>query len=151
MKPKIRLLQKFANPYFRRGKCPLVRWKAKKKILGLADTGNNRIYLNPKISREDSWRYFITDNFQALGERIHLFEGEQYFMILLFQIKFFKIKLKATPEEWITIKQHIKIEKWVLGELEKHRANVALLNLKTPAITAKMSNQLEVNKETIAS
>jgi hypothetical protein len=28
MKPKIRQLQKFANPYFRRGKCPLVRWKA---------------------------------------------------------------------------------------------------------------------------
>jgi hypothetical protein len=90
MKPKIRLLQKFANHYFKRGKCPLVRWKAKKKILGMADTENNRIYLNPKISRESSWRYFITDNFQALGERLHLFEGEQFFMILLFQIKFFK-------------------------------------------------------------
>jgi hypothetical protein len=110
MKPKIRLLQKFANPYFRRGKCPLVRWKAKKKLLGIADTENNRIYLNPKISKESSWRYFITDNFQALGERIGLFEGEQFFMILLFQIKFFKIKLKAKPEEWITTKQHIKFE-----------------------------------------
>jgi len=150
MKPKIRLLQKFANPYFRRGKCPLVRWKAKKKLLGIVDTENNRIYLNSKISRESSWRYFITDNFQALGERIHLFEGEQYFMILLFQIKFFKIKLKAKPEEWITIKQHIKIEKWVLGELEKHRANVALLNLRNPAITAGTSNKLEVDKETVA-
>lgn len=97
MKPKIRQLQKFANPYFRRGKCPLVRWKAKKKLLGIVDTENNRIYLNPKISRESSWRYFITDNFQALGKRIHSFEGEQYFMILLFQIKFFKIKIKASP------------------------------------------------------
>ena len=110
MKPKIRLLQKFANPYFRRGKCPLVRWKDKKKLLGIVDTENNRIYLNPKISRESSWRYFITDNFQALGEKINLFEGEQYFMILLFQIKFCKIKLKASPESWITTKQHIKFE-----------------------------------------
>lgn len=150
MKPKIRQLQKFANPYFRRGKCPLIRWKAKKKILGLADTENNRIYLNPKISRESSWRYFITNNFQALGERIHLFEGEQYFMILLFQIKFFQIKLKSNPEDWITVKQHIKIEKWVLGEMEKHRANVKLLNLKNPIITAKISNQLEAGKETVA-
>ncbi|HAX98502.1 MAG TPA: hypothetical protein DCY12_06365 [Candidatus Atribacteria bacterium] len=64
----------------------------------------------PKIFRESGWRYFITDNFQALGERIHLFEGKQYFMILLFQIKFFKIKIKASPEDWITAKQHIQSE-----------------------------------------
>lgn len=85
-----------------------------------------------------------------MGKRIGLFEGEQFFMILLFQIKFFKIKLKASPEDWITIKQHIKIEKWVLGELKKHRANVELLNLRNPAITAGTSNKLEVGKETVA-
>lgn len=85
-----------------------------------------------------------------MGERIDLFEGEQYFMILLFQIKFFQFKLKASPEDWITTKQHIKIEKWVLEEMEKHRANVKLLNLKNPIITAEMSNQLEVGEEVVA-
>ena len=42
MKPKIRQLQKLATPYFKRGKCPLIRWKAKKNEETFRNSGHGK-------------------------------------------------------------------------------------------------------------
>jgi len=120
MKPKIRQMQKFANPYFKLKDRPLIRWKAKKGVLGSVDVKNRVIYINPVITIAQALRCFITDNYFTLQENIAFFEGEQYFAVLLFQINQFKIGQKNSSYKYENLREHIKTEQWVLKAPGKH-------------------------------
>lgn len=100
----IKILQGFAKLYFSY-RCPTVRWK-KMEPAGLAVYNKNIIYLNPTIPLDDSGCKTGTTYYRS-HKKIKLKEGEQYFLILLHEIRHFTIRKRKPKKEWIKLKREL--------------------------------------------
>jgi len=111
--PKLKDLQDFTKGYFNGKECPVVIFKEFKKTKGhgWSDIDNKKIYLNRNMSLKRGFGADIGDDFYPPEDNINLKSAEQYFAVLLHEIKHFKVAEKfQLPKEWNKLRKRFNEE-----------------------------------------
>jgi hypothetical protein len=108
MKPKLKILQDFIKPYFKKD-CPIVKYKRMKDVCGLAGIGENIIYLNPDADHSDLGCDVGLSLFYKPYSKMKLKGNEGYFFTLLHEVAHFKIPFFKKSKKFEKIRE--KVEK----------------------------------------